>query len=98
MQPFKATVETEEPRSDSKERPLSESRLVAGLEVTARAVAVFAAVVYGAGFLIVAIHHAQYGIAQFDPLKPKIFSTGIVFILLTGLTTMAAFRMFHIFG
>jgi hypothetical protein len=79
-----------ETRLDSKEKPpLSESRFVAGLEVTARAAAVFVAVVYGTGFLIVAIYHAQYGIAQFDFLKPKIVSTGIVFVLLTTLPTMA---------
>jgi len=77
---------------------LSESRFVAGLEVTARAAAVFVAVVYSTGFLIVAIHHAQYGIAQFDFLKPKIISTGIVFVVLTALPTIAAFRVFHIFG
>lgn len=77
---------------------MSESRFVAGLEVTARAAAIFVTIVYGTGFLIVAIHHAQYGIAQFDPLKPKIFSTGIVFVLLAALPTIAAFRTFQLFG
>ena len=77
---------------------MSESRFITGLEITARAAAVFLAAVYGAGFLIVAIHHAQYGIAQFDPLKPKIFSTGVVFFLLTALPTSLAFRAFNVFG
>lgn len=92
-------METEEPASVSKEKSfVGVSRLSAGLEVTARAVAIFAAVVYGAGFLIVAIHHAQYGIAQFDPLRPKIFSTGIVFLLLIAIPTIAAFRAFQLSG
>src|SRR6266851_7395784 len=77
---------------------LSESRFVASLEVTARAAALFVAVVYGTGFLIISVHHAQYGIAQFDPLKPKIFSTGVVFLLLVALPILAAFRLFRIFG
>lgn len=77
---------------------MSESRFVASLEVTARAAALFVAVVYGTGFLIISVHHAQYGIAQFDPLKPKIFSTGVVFLLLAALPIVAAFRLFRIFG
>jgi hypothetical protein len=77
---------------------VSESRFATGLEITARAAGIFLAVVYGTGFLIVAIHHAQYGIAQFDPLKPKIFSTGVVFFLLTALPAILAFRAFNIFG
>jgi hypothetical protein len=77
---------------------VSESRLATGLEITARSAGVFLAAVYATGFLIVALHHAQYGISQFDPLKPKIFSTGVVFFLLTAAPVMLAFRAFNIFG
>ena len=77
---------------------MSESRLAAGVEMYAKASALFLAVVYGAGFLIVAVHHAQYGVAQFDPLKPKIFSTGVVFFLLVAGASIAAFRVFQIVG
>jgi hypothetical protein len=77
---------------------VSESRFATGLEITARATGLFLAAVYGTGFLIVAIHHAQYGIAQFDPLKPKIFSTGAVFFVLMAAPVMLAFRAFNIFG
>jgi hypothetical protein len=84
--------------NDNKEKPLGGSRFLSGLQAVAQAAAVFVAVVYGTGFLIVAIHHAGYGIAQFDFLKTKIISTGIVFVLLTAISVVAAFRVFHVFG
>jgi hypothetical protein len=74
------------------------SRIAASLEGTGKFAALFFGLVYALGFLVIAIHHAQYGISQFDPLRPKIFSTGLVFLVLSGLPSVAALRQFHVFG
>jgi hypothetical protein len=70
----------------------------ARLEFAVKFAALFFGLVYALGFLIIAIHHSTLSIPEFDPLKPKLFSAGIVFILLVGLPVLAAFRWFDFFG
>ncbi len=68
------------------------------LELAAKFGALFFGLVYALGFLIIAIHHAQFSIPQFDPLKTKIFSTGLVFLLMVGAPAIFAFRTQGLFG
>jgi hypothetical protein len=68
------------------------------LEVAAKAAAMFVAVVYAFGFLIIAIHHSQFGIPQFDPFRPNILLVGIVFLVLLGLPAVALMRMMGLFN
>lgn len=82
------------PTHDQQQRPDIRERLEFGVKFGA----LFFGLVYALGFLIIAIHHSTLSIPEFDPLKPKIFSAGIVFILLAGLPVLAALRMFDIFG
>jgi hypothetical protein len=70
----------------------------ARLEFDVKFGALFFGLVYALGFLIIAIHHSTLSIPEFDPLKPKIFSAGIVFILLVGLPVLTALRTFDLFG
>jgi len=56
------------------------------------------AAVYGAGFLITSIHHAQFGISEFGLLRARIFSSGLLFIALTALPMLMVARVFGIFG
>src|SRR6266480_1236037 len=73
-----------------------ESQFRSVLETVSKAGAILLAVIYAVGFLIVVLHHAQYGIAEFNPLKPKIFSAGILFALLFAVPAIAAYRFYII--
>lgn len=75
-----------------------QSRALAELEVGVKAAAIFVAIVYAVGYSIVAIHHSMFAIAQFDPLKPKIVLTGLIFILLTAIPGIAAVRTLGLAG
>jgi hypothetical protein len=59
--------------------------------------AVFA-FIYGAGFLVVSIHHAQYGLPFFDFLRARCFAAGLLLTLLVTLPIVAASRTFSLFG
>jgi len=76
------------------QRPAMSSRL----ELAVKFGALFVGFIYALGFIIIAIHHAQFSIPQFDPLKPKIFSTGLVFLLMVGAPAIAAFRAQGLLG
>jgi hypothetical protein len=54
--------------------------------------------IYGRGFLIVALHHSEFGIFEFDFLKARVLPAGVLFILLTGVPAVAAARVFRILG
>ncbi len=81
------------PGLDVRHRSDLQARVEFGLKLGA----LFFGLVYALGFLIIAIHHSSLSIPEFDPLKPKIFSAGIVFILLVGLPVLAALRTFNVF-
>jgi hypothetical protein len=70
----------------------------AQLEFSVKFAALFFGLVYALGFLIIAIHHSTLSIPEFDPLKPKLFSAGIVFLLLVGLPVLTALRWLDFFG
>jgi len=53
----------------------------------ARSIASVLAAIYGLGFVILGFHDATYGLAQFSPFGPGLFSSGLVF---TALVIIAA--------
>jgi hypothetical protein len=85
---------TAAPNHDIQQRSSFQTRL----EFCLKFGALFFGLVYALGFLIVAIHHSTLSIPEFDPLKPKIFSAGIVFILFVSFPVLAALRAFDLFG
>jgi hypothetical protein len=91
------------PDSNTPERPSDENgQLVAQrwpkLDDAAHALALVLTVTYGAGFLIVSLHHSEFGFAEFDLLRPKIFCAGAWFFVLTAVPALTAARIFNLFG
>jgi len=72
------------------------SRELFGL--TVKHAAVIFAVVYGIGFLVLSIHHARFGMEATEPFKPKVFSAGVLFVLLAGVPCVAMARLLAMFG
>jgi len=68
------------------------------LQSVGSATAIAVGLSYATGFLIVAIHNAEFGIIQFEPLKPRIFLAGGVFWLFVSLVAFIAFRSDGLFG
>jgi len=68
------------------------------LETASRLGAVSIAVIYAAGFLIITLHDSQFGIVEFSPFRPRIFSAGALFALLLAVPVLAVSRAFHFFG
>jgi hypothetical protein len=56
------------------------------------------ALIYGAGFLIISIHHGRFGIDALEPFKPKVFSAGLLFVVLAGVPCIAMARVAGLFG
>jgi hypothetical protein len=52
------------------------------LDMFARSAATLLLVMYGIGFVILSAYEAQYGVAQFGPLRARIFLVGFVFAAL----------------
>ena len=78
--------------------PVEATGIRTNLETLARLAAVGITSVYVTGFLIITLHHAQYGIAQLNPLKPRVFSAGLLFVVLCCISVVAALGMFRIGG
>lgn len=72
--------------SSSPALTLAATSRTSSLETLYKGGAVIFALTYGAGFLIVSLHHATFGISQFNPLKPRIFSAGILFLFLVAIS------------
>lgn len=68
------------------------------LETLTKVSAMLLAFTYGSGFMVVSLHHAQYGIAEMNLLKARILSAGFIFLLLTALPVIATARVFGYFG
>ena len=66
--------------------------------LTAKHAATIFAVIYGAGFLIISIHHGRLGMLAVEPFKAKIFSAGLLFALLTGIPCIGMARTMGLFG
>jgi hypothetical protein len=56
------------------------------------------ALVYGIGYLIVALHNGAYGIAEFAILKPKAFAAGILFVFFIALGAVSVTTQFKFFA
>jgi hypothetical protein len=54
--------------------------------------------IYVAGFIILTLHHAQYGIGEIDVFKARALSAGILFAILTAVPVMIASRIYGYFG
>ncbi len=68
------------------------------LDVFARSTATLLLVVYGVGFVILSAYEAQYGVAQFGPLRARIFLVGAVFSALLMFPIAAHQYGFAYFG
>jgi hypothetical protein len=75
-----------------------DSLLRQALGVTLKNAAVIFAVIYGVGFLILSIHHANFGLETTEAFKPKVFSAGVLFVLLAGVPCVAMARVLALFG
>jgi hypothetical protein len=62
--------------------------------VLAQATGVFAVFVYAGGFLALSLHHASYGISQFNLLRPKIISAGVLFFVFAALPAIETMQIF----
>jgi hypothetical protein len=54
--------------------------------------------IYVCGFVIVTLHHARFGISQFDVLRPRIIAAGVSFMLLTAVPALISLRFFGALG
>ena len=73
---------------------MDEEKLRSRIPVLAQLTGVFAVVTYGAGFLILSLHHASFGISQFNLLRPKIISAGVLFFVLAALAAIETTQAF----
>jgi hypothetical protein len=71
---------------------------LSAIESVSRLAAVSIAVIYAAGFLIVTTHCSQFGIVEFSPFRPRIFSAGALFALLLAVPLLAVSRAFRFYG
>src|SRR5271169_590491 len=63
------------------------------LEQLSKFAALMFACIYAFGFMIVSLSDAQYGVLQFNLLKPRIFAAGALFILLVAIPSFAIRRV-----
>jgi hypothetical protein len=54
-------------------------------------------VVYVAGFLVVSIHNASYGIVQHDLLRPRVLATGVLFFAFLAVGIFVGSLTFRVF-
>ena len=59
------------------------------LELFSRVVGTALVLTYGLGFLILSLHQARFGIAQFNPFRARVFAAGFIFVCLTALPAAA---------
>jgi len=55
-------------------------------------------VVYAAGFLVSSLYQAHFGLDTLEPLKAKVFSAGILFVVLALISCVAMARLHGLFG
>ncbi len=53
---------------------------------------------YAAGFLVLTLYLAKFGITELNLLRPRILSTGVLFLLLTAIPIFSVSTMFALFG
>lgn len=76
--------------------PNSHPSLSLNLEALARSGAILLATAYAAGFVIVTLHHARFGVFQVDLLRPRVLAAGTVLLVLASLAIYIAFFTFNI--
>lgn len=54
--------------------------------------------VYGSGFLVVCLHYASYGIAQFDLLRARVISAGVLFLVFLAVSATVALHAYGLYG
>jgi hypothetical protein len=77
-----------------REFDVDEEKLRSRIAMLAQLTGVFALITYGAGFLILSLHHASFGISQFNLLRPKIISAGVLFFVLAALAAIETTQAF----
>jgi len=75
-----------------------EARRIGPLETITRLGALLVGIAYVAGFVIVTLHHAQYGIGEISLLRARVFSAGILFGLFVVLPLAVSARIHGYFG
>ncbi len=73
---------------------MDEGKLRSRIAVLAQLTGILAVVTYGAGFLALSLHHASFGISQFNLLRPKIISAGVLFFVLAALAAIETTQAF----
>lgn len=77
---------------------MPENRVSTVLQTSSHALVVGAGVVYLFGFVIVSIHDASFGIADFSLFRTKAIAVGCLFGFLVALPIVVTFRTFRILG
>jgi hypothetical protein len=77
---------------------MDQEKLKAQVQVLAQFGALLALVLYVAGFLVVSIRNAWFGIVQFGLLRARILSCGILFAVFFAVAIIPAARVFGLFG
>jgi len=54
--------------------------------------------VYVSGFLVVSLHYASYGIAQFDVLRSRVLSAGVLFLIFLAVSMTVASYAYELFN
>ncbi len=68
------------------------------LQSSSHILVVGAGLIYVFGFVIISIHDATYGIADFSLFRTKVVAVGTLFAILVALGMVLAFRTFALFG
>jgi hypothetical protein len=66
------------------------------LEPVAKVSAIAFGLLYGLGFLVLSIHHASFGVSEFSLIRPRIITTGALFVLLNVLPVILAHRIYSL--
>lgn len=54
--------------------------------------------VYVCGFLVVSVHLASYGIVEFELLRPRVISAGVLFLIFLAVSASVASYVYDFFG
>jgi hypothetical protein len=68
------------------------------IPLVAQAIGLALVILYAAGFVVLSVHHASFGISQFNLLRPKILAAGILFCIFIALPIAEAARVFGLLG
>ena len=77
---------------------MDQEKLKGHVQFLAQSAAFLVLIVYVAGFLVVSIHHALFGVVQFGLLRARILSAGILFSVFFAVAIIPVARIFGLFG